>query len=310
MLLRDVSRSFYLSVRLLPRPMREPVAVGYLLARASDTVADTPGMTPAEREARLRELADAYEGHAPLPRGYADALAPLQASPGESHLLRVLPACIAWLESLPAADRQDVRAVLQPIVRGQVLDVQRFGSASPHAPQALQTAAELDEYTWLVAGCVGEFWTRVAIRHSKGFSDLPDEAAMGLARGYGEALQLVNILRDRDADRAIGRDYLPREAPEPARWLARARAGLDGGVRYASAIRPLRLRVASALPALLGVRTLALARDTSGAKMPRAEVRAMLWRIALGGATAAAIRREYERQARGAPEAGWDNRAP
>ena len=36
-LLRPVSRSFYLSIRLLPRALRQPVALAYLLARTSDT---------------------------------------------------------------------------------------------------------------------------------------------------------------------------------------------------------------------------------------------------------------------------------
>ena len=39
-LLSAVSRSFYLSMRFLPRETRPGVAVGYLLARATDTVAD------------------------------------------------------------------------------------------------------------------------------------------------------------------------------------------------------------------------------------------------------------------------------
>eukprot|EP01034_Spumella_vulgaris_P003029 gene3029-3914_t len=37
-LLRGVSRSFYVSIRLLPGPLREPVAAAYLLARATDTI--------------------------------------------------------------------------------------------------------------------------------------------------------------------------------------------------------------------------------------------------------------------------------
>ena len=43
-LLSAVSRSFYLSMRFLPREMRSGVAVGYLLARATDTVADAVDM--------------------------------------------------------------------------------------------------------------------------------------------------------------------------------------------------------------------------------------------------------------------------
>jgi len=51
-LLRRVSRSFYLSLAILPRALREPLGLAYLLARASDTVADT----------RLRAAADARRG--------------------------------------------------------------------------------------------------------------------------------------------------------------------------------------------------------------------------------------------------------
>src|ERR1700760_3969843 len=48
-LLRGVSRSFYLSVRFLPGRIRTAIALGYLLARASDTIADTNQLPPAER---------------------------------------------------------------------------------------------------------------------------------------------------------------------------------------------------------------------------------------------------------------------
>ena len=52
-LLRQVSRSFDLSIRLLPPALQAPVAVGYLLARATDTVADTTALPLAERQILL-----------------------------------------------------------------------------------------------------------------------------------------------------------------------------------------------------------------------------------------------------------------
>src|SRR5207237_10926522 len=51
-LLKPVSRSFYLSIRLLLRALREPVALAYLLARTSDTIADSNAM-PAEKRIEL-----------------------------------------------------------------------------------------------------------------------------------------------------------------------------------------------------------------------------------------------------------------
>ena len=40
-LLPQVSRSFYLTIRVLPADLRRPVGLAYLLARAADTIADT-----------------------------------------------------------------------------------------------------------------------------------------------------------------------------------------------------------------------------------------------------------------------------
>ena len=63
-LLRSVSRSFYLSLRILPGPLRDPLTLGYLLARATDTIADTPEPSIAIRTKALRELAAAIQGAA------------------------------------------------------------------------------------------------------------------------------------------------------------------------------------------------------------------------------------------------------
>ena len=100
-----------------------------------------------------------------------------------------------------------------------------------------------------------------------------------LGRDYGMGLQLVNILRDAGADLAAGRCYFPadelaaaglrpedilshpdRFEPIWERWSARAHSRLELGIRYADAVGSRRVRAASALPALLGLRTLALLR--------------------------------------------------
>ena len=37
-ILKGVSRSFYLTLRVLPAELREPIVLAYLLARAADTL--------------------------------------------------------------------------------------------------------------------------------------------------------------------------------------------------------------------------------------------------------------------------------
>jgi len=314
-LLRQVSRSFFLSVWLLPSGLRRPVAVGYLLARASDTLADAPGIPAAERAQQLSALADAIASQRP----FAPEVPASLEDEGERALLRALPRWMDWMEALAPADQADVRTVLAHITRGQRLDVERFGEASRGQPVALATASQLEEYTYLVAGCVGEFWTELGFRHMPGFAERPKADMRDLGRRYGMALQLVNVLRDAGADLASGRCYLPDDElrragltpqtilAEPQRvhavcqpWAARAQSGLEDGLRYALAVRNRRIRAASALPALLGTRTLALLRDAGSqalerkVKMPRAQVRRVLWQMAVTLAGRSALQRQFE----------------
>ena len=71
-LLSRVSRSFYLTLRVLPSVMREPIGLAYLLARASDTIADTELVPSSRRLELLRAYGNAlrYQGQAVH---YADA---------------------------------------------------------------------------------------------------------------------------------------------------------------------------------------------------------------------------------------------
>jgi len=325
-LLRGVSRSFYLSIRLLPAPLRHPIGIAYLLARATDTVADTAGLPVDVRRDLLETLTTAIEGrtpaHAALSR-LAAVFAGEQAGAGEHRLVLALPECLEQLEALAPADRDDVRAVLRHITYGQALDIERFSPAGP--PKALQTAEQLDEYTYLVAGCVGEFWTDLCVRHLPGFAALPHREMRELGRAYGMALQLVNILRDAGADLAAGRCYFPaaelaaaglqpqdvvrrpeRFAAVREPWLGRAEHGLEAGMRYADAITSRRVRAASALPALLGARTLVLLRADPAlglahkVKVPRAEVRGTMARLAFTLAGRASLARLYANAAGGA----------
>lgn len=334
-LLRGVSRSFYLSIRLLPRSLRQPVAVAYLLARAADTLADTDGLAAGARHERLLSLAAAIDGgSAAHARGIlAQSACSLQHDARERDLILALPQCLAWLAELAPQDREDVRTVLRHITRGQTLDIERFGDGA--APVALPSSAQLDEYTYLVAGCVGEFWTELCFRHLPDFARPSRQDMRELGRAYGMGLQLVNILRDAGADLAAGRCYFPADelaaaglrpqdilvAPdrfEPvwSRWAARAQARLGQGMDYAQAVRSRRVRAATALPSLLGMRTLELLRQAGPqrlrltVKMPRHEVRSILARLAFTLAGRAPLQALFGRLQGSPAGGGWENPRP
>ncbi len=305
-ILRSVSRSFYLSIRFLPIQLREPIALAYLLARATDSVADTQGISVPVRIETLKMLSDGIQGKASrdVVVDLIAAFVPLQEKTSERQLLESLPDCLGWLNQIEQADRNDIRGVIEKITHGQMLDLQRFDN--PQEIRALGTAADLDEYTYLVAGCVGEFWTRLCFRHVQNFARLSEDEMLALGKRYGMALQLINVLRDAGSDLRAGRCYFPEYElnaahlaasqilSEPERfqpiyrtWLEKAKAGLECGMQYSRAIQNRRVRAATVLPALIGACTLALL-DQAGVralqrtvKVPRSEVRRMILRLAL-----------------------------
>jgi farnesyl-diphosphate farnesyltransferase len=266
-LLTGVSRSFVLTIRALPRSLRRPIGLAYLLARATDTIADT---STAPVQTRIDSLR-AFNLHA-LP----DLSQILPASESEQTLLNSLPRITAALDTLPPSDHAHIQSLLEKITRGQELDLLRF--PDPHQIRALETAAQLDEYTYLVAGCVGEFWTRICSSHLPRYARLDPEPLAALGRSFGQGLQLVNILRDLPEDIRNGRCYLPADElcaigirnPETLRqdlraaapvfesWRQKALRHHEDARRYIEALRPLRIRFACLLPWSLGVRTLNL----------------------------------------------------
>jgi farnesyl-diphosphate farnesyltransferase len=319
-ILRSVSRSFYLSIRFLPAQLGGPIALAYLLARTTDTVADTTRIPGTVRMEALKMLSDGIQGKASreVVINQVASFVPLQENAVERTLLNSLPDCLEWLEQTGEADRDDIRAVLEKITHGQMLDLHRFGD--PAEVRALQTAADLDEYTYLVAGCVGEFWTRLCFRHLRDFTSLIPDDMLALGRRYGMALQLINVLRDAGNDLRAGRCYFPehelgsvgmtadqilsepdRFQPIYQRWMEKAQDGLKCGIQYSCAIRNRRVRAATVLPALIGARTLAVIRQAGTrvlhgtVKVPRGEVRAMVMSLAVTLASRAKIEAIFNR---------------
>lgn len=273
-ILRDVSRAFYLTLRVLPGRVGEPVGLAYLLARAADTLADSPGLPPEVRLAHLLEFRAQVAGPASPEVLEALRREARGATAGEDALLEALPQAMALLEAQEAWDRAEVRRIVDTLTRGMELDLETF-------PGALATAGDLDRYTYLVAGCVGEFWTRETMAHTPALRPCDRERMVDLGVRFGKALQLTNILRDLPKDLAMGRCYLPSEElasqgleprdlahpggleaarPVLERWVRVALDHYRAAVDYALAIpaRCLRLRLAVLWPILIGLATLAM----------------------------------------------------
>lgn len=286
-LLKGVSRSFYLTLRVLPAGMRDPIALAYLLARAADTIADTTLIAPSKRLElllALRERVNAPGGDEEAARRIAAEAAAHQTVTDEKVLLESVGPALALIDGLDATDRAAVREIVTTLTTGMEFDLRTFPDERSGEIAALGELAELDRYTYLVAGCVGEFWSKMTLAHLPGsFKDTP---ARMIERGvrFGKALQMTNVLRDCARDLRIGRCYLPasmlaRHGLTPAGLLPadasmRARplmlelvehtlALYDDALAYTLAISrgAIRLRLACIWPIAIGLETLQLLVD-------------------------------------------------
>ena len=295
-LLKRVSRSFYLSIRFLPSRIRPTVAIGYLIARAADTIADTNRFDPSYRLETLDDVRTSLQGATDTLAQRIASCIEAQPPGSERDLLEQLIPLVAKVVRLAPRHQTLVLDVLNKIIRGQKLDIERFEMAG--SLHALRNGEELEEYTYLVAGAVGEFWTKLCtLEWPSAYSRIPDAELERLAVEFGQGLQLVNILRDFPTDLKRGRSYLPvtdlrglKEDEELARplflqWHRRAAQYLLSAWGYTSAIRPIRVRFACALPVLIGIRTL---RKLGGPRMANVKIGRsdVYWLMALALAVA------------------------
>ena len=324
-LLKQVSRSFYLTLRVLPRAIRPQIGLAYLLARASDTIADTEVVPVSMRLKALDCLRERFQGKSTAPLDLAEVVhahssrtAAISNNPAglteageqsgsdaERALLERIEEALSLVHQFSQDDQQRIRQVLETITSGQSLDLSRFAGATREHIVALPSDQELDDYTYRVAGCVGEFWTRICRAHLFPKAAVDEAALLGNGIRFGKGLQLTNILRDLPSDLAQGRCYIPTErlreiklppeallhqATMPAfrplyqHYAGQAEAHLAAGWTYTNTLPRgcARVRLACAWPILIGMRTLRRLRETNvldasrRVKISRREVRKLL----------------------------------
>jgi len=170
--------------------------------------------------------------------------------------------------------------VLATLTSGMIFDLTWFPGDDARGLAALETLEDLDRYTYLVAGCVGPFWTAVHVAHRPRLARWDLGARSAQAVRFGKALQMTNVLRDVPRDLRHGRCYLPsrelqtlglapadlltpagaeRARPLLRRLLALALEHYDVAWDYTVAIprAEWRMRLACAWPLLIGLATLA-----------------------------------------------------
>lgn len=281
-LLLATSRTFAVSIPLLAEPTRRTVGLAYLMFRVADTLEDAESWTRAARAAALDAFVQLVRGE----RDDVDALtaAWLAAAPSEHagyvDLVGQLPRLLRSVRALPSAELVCTHTGrCAEGMRDVLLEAQERSGQDEQRVVRLGSLRELRRYCYYVAGIVGELLTDVFVFDTPGLL-----AELGALRReerlVGEALQLVNILKDEADDAKEDRVFIPAGLAKEE-LFALARADLAAGTRYLAALE--RGGAAKGIVAFTGL-PLAMAELAlqaveergAGAKVSRAQVASLL----------------------------------
>jgi farnesyl-diphosphate farnesyltransferase len=189
-ILPAVSRTFALSIRLLPGELGRAVLAAYLLCRIADTLEDEP-VLPAPRKAELLdELRRCFDDAAA-----ADALparvATITGEPAHVRLTRHADLVFVLYRALSAPTREHVRRWVGEMIGG----MRKFVLLYPHGIR-IQSLDEYREYCYYVAGTVGYLLTDLWHEHAPSIGPRRHAVLREKCRAFAEALQTVNILKD------------------------------------------------------------------------------------------------------------------
>jgi farnesyl-diphosphate farnesyltransferase len=257
------------------------VTVAYLLFRIADTIEDSNRWPRPKKLRALRGLASFLED--PSTGNPAELASSWKADPPIEHpgyleLLADFPAVMRAAESLSPEAWRWVSTHTVRTCHAMSSFVERESEGSLR----LEDLRDLRAYCYAVAGIVGEMLTELFLLDREMLRPLAasmrEEAPI-----FGEALQMVNILKDRAHDAGEGRRYLP-EAIDLSEVFALARRDLDTAARYSSRLERAGadrgLVAFTALPILLARATLdRVEADGPGSRITRGEVAGLAARL-------------------------------
>jgi farnesyl-diphosphate farnesyltransferase len=204
-ILPGVSRTFALTIPVLPEALAVVVTNAYLLCRIADTIEDDPGLSHDQKSQFHSRFVAVVNGEQAADK-FAGELAPLLSErvlPAERDLVRNTPAVIRVTHACSTEERAALTRCVAIMCRGMP-EFQRSKSL-----RGLADLDELAEYCYYVAGVVGEMCTELFCLHCPELRP-KREVMLRLSVSFGQGLQMTNILKDIWDDRPAGACWLPR----------------------------------------------------------------------------------------------------
>jgi len=267
-MLTGTSRTFAITIPYLPEPQRREITLGYLLLRIIDTLEDGVLWPVAARARALGEMIEFLADPSPteavsLAIRWCDP--PPCTNAGYLELLGSFPEIVSEIVEL----EPESSAIICRHARRVAVGMAQSLNSPTH------DLASLRQYCYFVAGIVGELLTDLFLLR---LSPTVEQAArLGeLAVCFGEGLQLVNILKDADADAQEGRHYIPAGV-DKREVFALAGRDLEAAAEYTRLLQsvgaPTGIVLFTAIPTAFAQATLSRVEQLGpGAKLSRSEV--------------------------------------
>ena len=287
-LLVKTSRTFALCIPMLPESLRRDVGIAYLLYRIADTIEDGVEISHSNKIKLLKQyerVLDSARSLGPAWISDRDAVADafhLQAyrptRRTDDLMLYKRTACvIASAAALTSPVREVVLAKVRASADGMSGFIESTMRSSGRAAAGIELRSrhELENYCYCVAGIVGEMLTDLFLLDQPRLAS-EAEYLMARASDFGEALQLVNILKDAHVDDEEGRRFIPRDVSCDA-VMEQARDKLCVAQEYVECLRDNDAEIGvvrfTQFPVSLASLTLdRLKREGAGAKVSRSDV--------------------------------------
>lgn len=203
-ILSSVSRTFALTIPLLPPIIEKVVGNTYLLCRIVDTIEDAAELTPEAKKNLSALFLDVVLERAPVESFVEPCLDALKnySNHDELDLIAHTPTVLRILHTCSRHDQEAVSRCVSMMSEG----MSRFHGRQTEA--GLKDLSEFEDYCYVVAGVVGELLTSIFRHYSPQFSK-NIQGHENLAIAFGQALQMTNILKDSPEDRARGVSWKP-----------------------------------------------------------------------------------------------------
>lgn len=230
-LLKNTSRSLYLSVQALPKKIRPAFGIAYLLCRYADTIADTELLPAKHRVHWIEHFPQLIEEQNPEEeKQLVGEISGNTDNPHEAELIKHLPACLQNYNQVNDLQKPFILEVVRNVCEGMKIDLSYFPHENFTAPKAFANDEDLQHYCRLMGGKPGRFWSQL-IYHATPIN-MEKEKFYQLGERVGDALQIVNILRDLPKDLRLGRCYFPQSDLDNAHLSAEDLLKAENSARF------------------------------------------------------------------------------